>query len=129
MGKYGLAAVAATNLIAEGSVSDVCKAWERAVSQQFPGRVPAQRKGCPRAAYLGLCAEGFVRGIERGNYTRSVLNKRYAVDAVKLLRSDPSLAKNTQTLWRRVVNGASKVENSQIDVVIALWERGLISAA
>src|SRR3546814_12456110 len=71
-----------------------------------------------RSAYLGLCAEGFVRGIERGNDTRSVLNKRYAVDAVKLLRSDPSLAKNTQTLWRRVVNGASKVENSQIDVEI-----------
>jgi hypothetical protein len=47
--------------------------------------VSAQKKGCPRGAFLGLCEEGLVKGIPAGNYTTSKDNKAYAVRAAELL--------------------------------------------
>ncbi|MFF0913304.1 DUF6979 family protein [Brevibacillus sp. NPDC003359] len=44
----------------------------------------------PRWLTLELCEEGFVRGIEPGNYTKSLDNKTYALQAAELLVTDPS---------------------------------------
>jgi hypothetical protein len=125
--KYGEAAVAAARLVSQGRVKHAPDAWNAAVVQIFPDRLASQRKGCPRGAFLGLCESGLVRGVPSGTYTRSRLNKQYAVAAVQLLRENPMLADDPHQIWRLVVGHAEKVENSQIDVVVTLWRQGLIA--
>ena len=92
----------------------------------FGRGTPSQRKSCPRGTFLGLCQEGLVKGIEPGAYTRSHKNKRYAVDAVAVLRQHSELARDPQALWREVLAGEAKVHNEQMNVVVALWSSGLI---
>jgi hypothetical protein len=67
-------------------------------------------------------------GVERGDYTNSRDNKRYATRAIGLLRADDSLADDRGRLWSLVMKGeeAEKRHNSQMDVVISLWSEGLI---
>jgi len=89
-----------------------------------------QVKSCPKGACLGLCEEVIVVGVTPGNYTRSKDNKSYAVRAAKLLQEEPALINiNPSALWERVSEGEPKAHNSQMDVVLALWKHGLISAA
>ncbi len=125
MGKYGDAAIKATSLVRRGGCHP-CDAWKTATKRQFPTQKSAREKGCPRAAYLGLCEEGIVSGVARGNYTRSVLNKQYALEAVQLLCSDPSLASDKNRLWKKTLKGEDKTENDQMDVVLTLWRNHLI---
>ena len=81
----------------------------------------------PQVRILGLAEDGLIRGVPRGNYTNSSLNKWYAVEAVKLLRTSPCLTESE--LWSCVMrNQPNKVShNNQMDVVLALWKAGLIS--
>ncbi|HEX8245457.1 MAG TPA: hypothetical protein VF541_18240 [Longimicrobium sp.] len=89
-----------------------------------------REKGCPRAAFLGLCEEGLVAGIDRGTYTKSQANKADAVKAAALLARDPALGRQgPKTLWERVLAGRTKQHNAQMDVVLALYRRGLLSRA
>ncbi len=78
-------------------------------------------------AFLGLCEEGLVKGIPPGDYTESVKNKQYAVDAVRLLRLDPALAGDKMSLWQGVLGKRTIVHNDQMAVVASLWERGLLT--
>lgn len=128
MGKYGTAAVEAVRLYANGLAESPRDAWERSTARIFGSGTSPQCKGCPRNAFLGLCEEGLVKGIEPGNYTRSQANKRYAVSAVTVLRQRPSLSNDLNGLWTAVSKGESKKHNAQMDVVIALWNNGLICA-
>jgi hypothetical protein len=99
--------------------------WEAAAATLFPDSPTSQRKSCPKGAFLGLCEDGLVRGIPLDATPLRKDNKGYAIRAVKLLREGhPST--QPQKLWTAVVNGAQKAHNSQMDVVIALLERGLI---
>jgi len=126
MGKYGTAAIEAVRLYRQGLTKSPQDAWEKATSKIFGWGTSSQRKGCPRNAFLGLCEEGLVRGVEPGDYTRSQKNKSYAVDAVAILQRYPSLAGNHNRLWSKVLADEHKKHNSQMDVVIALWNAGLI---
>jgi hypothetical protein len=128
VGRYGRAAVRATGFFHDSLVDSPQDAWEQATAEQFPDSTSSQEKGCPRGAFLGLCEEGLVRGIRSGHYTRSQKNKRYAVDAVALLQADPSLAHHEALLWSRAVAGENIAPNAQMDVVIALWDNGLINS-
>ena len=85
----------------------------------------ARKKGCPRGAFLGLCEEGLVKGILAGHYTTSKDNKAYAVRAVALL-TEGTQHWSTSALWQAVTNGAEKAHNSQMDIVLALWNNDLI---
>ena len=126
MGKYGEAAVEATERIRRHGDSPK-DAWETAVRRKFPTQKASREKSCPKVAYLGLCSKGMVKEIPRDNYVKqSSLNKKYAVEAVRLLRSDPSLANNKKELWNRVQKGNWKTENNQMDVVLSLWEKKLV---
>jgi hypothetical protein len=91
----------------------------------YPTSAAARKKGCPRGAFLGLCEEGLVKGIPAGRYTTSRDNKAYAVRAVALLTEGTQL-RSTSALWRAVTNGAEKTHNSQMDIVLALWNNDLI---
>ena len=86
-------------------------------------------KGCPRGAFLGLCEEERVKGVKTGHYTRSKLNKEYAMEAVRLLRLEPSLVSDRAQLWRRVIGQKTKAHNGQLDVVIGLWNAGLLASS
>jgi len=127
MNKYGKAALKAAKMVANGSASSSEDAWNLATSDLFVKGSPSQKKGCPRGAFLGLCEEGLVKGILPGNYTSSVKNKRYAVEAVKILRQNPGLGSDLKSLWKIIQKGDKKSHNSQMDVVAALWNEGLIS--
>lgn len=125
MSKYGDAAVNAVTVYGNLTAAPR-EAWKRATAEIFGLGSSSQEKGCPRDAFLGLCEEGLVVGIPKGPYTRSEKNKRYAVDAVAMLRKDDKLAGDLDALWRAVLDGEDKQHNSQMDVVVALWKRGLL---
>jgi hypothetical protein len=127
MGKFGTAVKTAVYLLRQRKVLSPRDAWLEAVERHFPSSPTSQEKGCPRDAFLGLCEEGLVRGVSAGSYTRSEKNKRYAVDAIKLLKKEPELARSESVLWSRVLCGENKAPNAQMDVVISLWREDFIA--
>ena len=125
MSAYGDAAVNAASVCQTQRVVDPVAAWEKAVQIHLRTQ-SGQKKGCPKSTFLGLCEGGLVKGVPVGNYTRSKDNKAYAIQAVRLLAKQPSLADDPRALWTAVMAGVSKEPNSQMDVVIALSRAGLI---
>ena len=123
MSKYGDAAIKATRFLLTGQANSPPEAWSSAVRAIFPESISSQEKGCPKITYLGLCEEGLIRGVPPRQYTRSSKNKCYAIDAVKLLKQEPALARDRELLWSKVVRGERKVSNNQMDVVVALEGR------
>jgi hypothetical protein len=128
MNKYGSAAVSAARRCARTPGLSPSEAWDEATKQLFGVGTPAQTKGCPRNAFLGLCGAGLVQDIPAGDYTRSEANKGYAEEAVRVLTEDSALASDVNGLWERVMAGEEKKHNSQMDVVAALWKEGLITS-
>ena len=127
MNPFGEVAVQATELIRVGKCSSPAKAWAMAADGLMPHSLSLQEKSCPKSAYLGLCEDGLVDGVPAGSYTRSRDNKQYALRAVELLQQEPDLANaRSRALWDRVLQGAAKAHNSQMDVVLALWRNGRI---
>jgi hypothetical protein len=125
MADYRDAAVIAVELISSGDCAEPVAAWNQATSKLFPSSASLRDKGCPKGAFLGLCKEGLVVGVEPGNYAKSSKNGEYAIDAVKVLRQNKFLASQPELLWKKVA-GNTKTQNHQMDVVIGLWEAGLI---
>lgn len=128
MRKYGVSAVNAIRHYHSGRSSSVVDAWDRAVADAFPDSPSSQRKGSPRGTFLGLCEAGIVDGIPSGRYTNSPKNKLYGLKALELLRAEPELANDKTALWRAVVGDQETQANHQMDVVVSLWQAGLISA-
>ena len=131
MGKYGQAALKAVALVTGGKTADPADAWRQATIPLFGKGTEAQRKSCPRDAFLGCCEAGFVKGIKPGNYTRSTLNKLYAVTAAHILKINPSLANLTEIdLWKKVLSqlrkATSKTHNDQMHVVLTLFRNKLL---
>jgi hypothetical protein len=127
MNKYGNSALRAVKLFTVSQVPTPQDAWEMATIAIFGAGTSGQKKGCPKGAFLGLCEEGLVKGIPRGIYTISAKNKGYAVRAISLLKRDPSYCSNIAGLWNAVIGGVEKKHNSQMDVVLALWNSKLIA--
>jgi hypothetical protein len=122
MGVYGGAAIKAVEYIRSGDYPDPRDAWKEAIREET-GSKATEGKPCPRCAFLGLCECGLVRGVRPGNYTYSRVNKRYAVDAIRMLRVSEKKLRRAD-VWARVAPGIT--EGGQMDVVFALWEDGLI---
>jgi len=125
MGNYGRAAIKAVELYTTGLAQSPGDAWAKAITEACPS-MSSQTKGCPKCAFLGLCKEGKIRGISGSNYTSSLRNKKYAVDAVAILKQNPSLAANSRSLWNAVTGEGSKSHNGQMDVVISLSKAGYL---
>ena len=66
--------------------------------------------------------------VPRERWTRSIDNKRYAIEAVKALQKDEALRDRAADLWRIASNPRTIVHNGQIDVVIGLWDEKLIES-
>ncbi len=126
MKKFGDVAVKAVELMRSGDEAHPEPAWDRAVSAIFPNSSSLQDKGCPKAAFMGLCSAGLIAGLPAYEYSRPSKNGEYAVSAVSILRSNRFLASQPDLLWKKVV-GNTKSANSQMEVVIGLWEAKCIS--
>lgn len=129
MNKYGVVALKAVKLIEMGKHTEPLATWNVVASEVFGVGSSSQRKGCPKNAFLGLCEAGMVKGIKEGNYAKrstSQKNKDYAVRAVQLLKEEPELVDNKSRLWSDVIGGVHLAHNSQMDVVLALWNNNLI---
>jgi hypothetical protein len=123
VGKYGEVALKSLyifnseNLTLEGS-------WKKACKEIFENSKSSQNKGCPKNAFLGLCSEGLVKNIPKGNYTKSEKNKNYALLAVDILKKNKNIS-NMKILWEKVTKNEVK-HNMQMDVVLTLWNSGYI---
>jgi hypothetical protein len=122
--RYGEAALIAAREAASPKIGPAAR-WQSAMERLYPTSPSAREKGCPRGAFLGLCEEGLVKGIPAGRYTSSKDNKDYAVRAAALL-TEGKQNWSTSSLWRAVTNDPAKTHNSQMDVVLALWNNDLI---
>lgn len=96
-------------------------AWKINAEKVFPNEISAQKKSCPKSAFLGLCEQGYVKGVKPGSYTRSKINKAYAIEGLNYLKADPALSENE--LWHLV---SPKTSNEQMTVVKTLYVNGYI---
>ena len=126
---YATVAIKAAKLAVEKNISPV-EAWQRVVAQQYPHSPDMQKKACPRNAFLGLCSKGKVKGIPRRIYTKSKLNKKYAQECLYILSLNKHELFYPSELWEMVLRSLNadknKKHNSQMNVVNALWEEGLL---
>ena len=125
MNGYGRVAIDATQACRATSGRAPRDAWNESATQHMAS-LESRKKGCPRSAFLGLCEAGLVDGIPAQEYIGSKKNKQYAVDAVRLLSEDATLVDDISGLWRGI---SPKRHNHQMDVVVALWNEGLIVSA
>jgi hypothetical protein len=121
--KYGLTAIKA--LETYKPAESLRESWFSAAAELFNSE-SSQNKGCPKSTFLGLCEEGLVNGIPKGNYTKSVKNKEYALKAIAILKQNTQTTFSPKELWEKLELG-DKSSNSQMDVILALWEHGLIN--
>jgi len=124
MGRFRTAAVIAAKTTRDRKINPI-EAWVEAVKDAGLSS-SSQKKGCPKNTFLGLCEDGLIIGVKPGEYTKSKKNKAYGVNAVTLLRKNPELANKQNELWRKACGDPVKSHNSQMDVVVALWNAGLI---
>ena len=108
--KYGIIAVEAACAASKGVHPEI--AWQASAAKIFSDSPSSEHKGCPKSAFLGLAELGEIAGVEPGKYTKSIDNKRYAKDALALLRENDSCSNDPLTLWTRVMDGVDKSHNS-----------------
>ena len=129
MSKYGLVAIEAVSNYQNQKDKNPGLAWDSAVAEFFPKSKSYREKIGPKSTFLGLCEEGLVEGIPKGKYLKGRNqdeNKAYAIKAVNLLKENPYFKSSANSLWNYVVEPDSKPHNRQMNVVIALWNYGLI---
>jgi len=119
VGAFGKAAVRAKQLVLQLAQSPE-KAWESAIAEVTTSR-SVRATYCPKNAFLGLCEAGVIAGIPAGRYGAPVPNKngQYALEAWRVLQSEPYLSDDKTALWARL-NGPD-TQNGQMDVVVDLW--------
>ena len=125
-GLYGLIAIKTVELCKINGGLPI-QGWEDAVHKTAT-KLSYMKKACPRGAFLGLCENGLVLNIPSGSHTKSKINKQYALEAVRILKSG-SHYNDPKELWNQVlVNlGVGEItHNGQMDVVLALWKKGYI---
>lgn len=126
MNKYGDAALRAVEYYK--IKKNPKQAWIEAVKELFKSK-SSRDKGCPRGTFLALCHNGLIKGIPQGPYANNIKeNKVYALRAVDLLKEtneQPSTL-SSRNLWDQVEE-FGKNHNSQMDVVLSLWNAGLIN--
>ncbi|MBA0188277.1 hypothetical protein F9U39_01355 [Pectobacterium versatile] len=129
MGIYGETAVAVVTVFDNFNKPDPKECWEYSITH-FTGSKESQKKGCPKSAFLGLCQDGYVKGIPKGNYLPpDSPNKAYAVVAAERLLSEPAKKYSKSDLWKKATehfDEAAKNQNGQMDVVLALKDAGLL---
>jgi len=119
-----VAVIAAGKVVRSKGTESPKNAWKSAFRESRGRDID---KTCPMNAFLGLCEAGAITGIPAGKYDASSPNPNggYAIEALQLLQSDPMLAADKSRLWGRL-SKKPETKNSQMDVVVSLWNEGLL---
>jgi hypothetical protein len=113
MNNYEKIALIAAGMVRRGETPE--NAWNAASCEVFEKGSAAQKKGCPKNAFLGLYG---IRPESR--------NARYAQKALAYLRETHAADIPPRQLWRIVTDGEKKTYNMQMHVVLALFREGYI---
>lgn len=124
--RFGLTALKARELLLTGDADTPRDAWDIAALNILKKQVYVE-KPCPRSAFLGLCEEGFIKGVPRGNYCRATKNKEYAISAVNMLKKNPRWRSNKKDLWNEIVKDNPITHNYQLDIVFEFWDNNLLN--
>ncbi len=124
MNTYAHIAINVVNDALKANVNPI-DSWNKYADLAFGAGSASASKSCPKGTFLGLCEEGYIKGIAHGDYTRSKKNKEYAIKAVELIGDNRILAERPDELWEQIINGTKK-HNGQMYVVCELYKRGLI---
>ena len=127
MNKYAQIAINVVKRINLDNSINPKEAWEIEANNLFGEGKASAKKGCPKNAFLGLCEEGLIKGIPKGEYiTRSDnLNKEYVLEAYKYLKNNNSNITPLE-LWRKI-GMDKKSHNSQMNILCELFKLGLIN--
>ena len=100
-------------------------AWKNASIEVFGKGTSSQKKSCPKNSFLGICEEGLIKEIPKGNYSNieNNKNKKYVLEALELISNDKTLLDNKMNLWLKI---NSKKYNQQLDVLFTLINEGYI---
>ena len=110
------------------------EAWEATLRERYSAaKLKNQlRHTCPKWAFAALCHDGAVRGIASGGCPAAEQSRSaaFTLEALRHLRTAPSLAADKESLKRRVF-GSPRDEgfrkpNDEVEVLLALWREGLI---
>ena len=115
MNKYAQTALKAHTYIEKGISAE--EAWEKASCEYFKKGAASQVKGCPKCAFLGF--------FSKNEKITESKNAQYAKKALKVLQTDPKRRYTAKELWVAIGN-ENKSYNQQMDVVLILWEKGII---
>jgi len=110
MNMYAKSAIKAFEYMKNGFEKE--EAWKKAVCE-FTKSIESQKKPCPKNAFFGLVGAADTK------------NALYARKALDILRSNPNHNYSIDELWPLVVDGPKR-HDSQMDVVLALWNNGSI---
>ncbi len=125
MNKYAEVAINSVNRIKLNPNLDPVTSWNLESSIIFGERTSSYNKGCPKSTFLGLCEAGFVRGIPKGVYTNSILNKEYALKAIECLKHNNNDISPTK-LWS-AIGMTSKSHNQQMNVILELFKHYMLN--
>lgn len=91
------------------------EAWEKASCEIYEKGSFSQKKSCPKHTFLSL-------------YDQSAQSKNadYAREALQYLREHTSITTTPKELWNIILKGEIKTYNSQMDIVIALYQEGFV---
>lgn len=124
MNTYAQIAINVVNQALKANIDPV-DSWDKYSNLAFGTGTAAASKSCPKTTFLGLCEEGYIKGINPGHYTRSILNKEYGLRAVDFIKEDNKLVDKPEELWQKITNGYKK-HNGQMAVVCELYKHGMI---
>lgn len=141
MGKYGKAAVEAANKLRNMEDFLYLAAWENVVQGntvwEQQNSESSRNKGCPKQAFLGLCRHGLIVGVKGTSdiAVKESINAQYAVAAVEILKKEKKNGRDApskEQLWESVCQSVcpgdpDKCPNGQMDVVLELYEEGLLN--
>ena len=113
MNKYAQVALIAAERIENGMQPRA--AWEQASCKIFPKGSASQTKGCPKNAFFGLYEP-----------KANTKNGTYAREDLAWHRTHPESKNNPTAIWKKIIKKETKAYNSQMDVVIALYQNGYI---
>lgn len=115
--QYSIVSAAAYELMVTKNLSPE-NAWKLSAEKNIKS-VESRKKGCPRAAFWGLCDHGHLKNIN-GSNTYESKNYNYAKFAAGILKKDPAIPK--KEIWLNVQNKlkTSASHQGQLDVVIGL---------
>ncbi len=120
MDKYAQISLSAMDKIQSLKMGPV-RAWQDSALEVYPSNKDARDKSCPKCAFLGLCEDGYVKGVSKGNYTTSRKNKGYAIAGLDIIKAAPDITPGK--LWLTVIKKKTPKHNGQMEVVKALFDR------